>query len=63
MTPEFLPCICRGGGPCEAWWRGLVDSEGPLHRASRGPPPREISGRNSGTLSRSAQPAGLPPPE
>ena len=24
---------------------GLAEPEGPLHRASRGPPPREIAGR------------------
>jgi hypothetical protein len=49
---EFLPCLCRGGGPCEAWWRGPAEPEDPLHRASRGPPPREISGRNQGARKR-----------
>jgi hypothetical protein len=43
---KILPCICRGGGPCEAWWRGLADSAEPLHRASRGPPPPKNRGRN-----------------
>ncbi len=22
VIPKILPCLCRGGGPCEAWWRG-----------------------------------------
>jgi hypothetical protein len=30
---EFLPGICRGGGPAEGWWRGSSS-------ARRTPPPR-----------------------
>src|SRR3954468_13721555 len=33
MPLKFLPGICRGGGPCEAWWRGSF-------RLRRTPPPR-----------------------
>src|SRR5687768_1469358 len=43
---KFLPRISGGGGPGEAWWRGSPAPEDPLHRASRGPPPRQRPGRN-----------------
>src|SRR5688572_32041295 len=35
------PLHLQGRGPGEAWWRGLAESEAPLHRAPRGPPPPE----------------------
>src|SRR5688572_27057478 len=41
----FLPSISRGGGPPEGWWRGFLESEGPLHRVTRGPPPLQMQGR------------------
>ena len=42
------PCICRGGGPCAAWWRACSGARGP-HRSSSGPSP-EIRGRIHLTL-------------
>src|SRR5687767_3510456 len=45
------PCerSSRGGGPCEAWWRGSRNRPAPLplHPASRGPPPHLRWGGNS----------------
>src|SRR6266567_4400825 len=38
---HFLPCICRGGGPCAAWWKGFSGSKNPLHRLRRSPSPRK----------------------
>jgi general secretion pathway protein I len=50
---QFLPCICRGGGPRAARWRGFFAGlRQPLHHAAsrRGPPPLGIEGRNGFTL-------------
>jgi hypothetical protein len=46
-----------GGGPCEAWWRGVTGppphplreaSPLPLHHPSGGPPPQGVAGRKCG---------------
>src|SRR5215217_6823974 len=51
---EFLPCLCRGGGPCVAWWRGLFLPQELAPLAA--PPPhfvRSPSSRNRGEEFRS----------
>src|SRR5687767_10366086 len=47
---KFLPRISGGGGPGEAWWRGSSSAAGPLHRGSRGPPPRQMPGMISRSM-------------
>src|SRR3954447_25128063 len=29
MASLILPCLCRGGGPCEAWWRAFLSAKDP----------------------------------
>ncbi len=38
----------RGGGPCEAWWKGIWNRSAqlPLHQASPGPPPQAMLGED-----------------
>src|SRR3954452_4757806 len=38
-TALILPCLCRGGGPCEAWWRGIGTEPAPPPTLGWGPPP------------------------
>ena len=36
-TGEFLPQLAGGGGPCEAWWRGVSEANVQPLRFAAGP--------------------------
>src|SRR5947209_5275107 len=53
--PMILPCAYRGGGPCEAWWRGRLGANAPPPHVARSPSPA-----NAGEDLRSAPIVGQP---
>src|SRR5215217_1494476 len=55
----FLPCICRGGGPCVAWWRGFLRRrlQNEWGRTRQAAEAGDVAARNR-IVAASAHPAG-----